>query len=152
MTTAARYQTGQCGRKHTRKENEMNWQPVEINGVAIEIRDRGSGEPIVLVHGSMGDELAAVLTQPVLADRYRLVDYHRRGYGRSECTQMPVSIEQQSADCRAIMQHLGIERAHFVGQSYGGVIILQVARDAPEAVHTLALLEPALPSVMFSSV
>ena len=49
------------------------------------------------------------------------------------------------------MRHQGIERAHFVGQSYGGAILLQVARDAPEVVHTLALLEPALPSVMFSS-
>jgi pimeloyl-ACP methyl ester carboxylesterase len=99
----------------------------------------------------MGDELAAILTQPALADQYRLIDYHRRGYGCSECLKMPVSIEQQSADCLAIMRHLGIERAHFSGQSYGGVIILQVARDAPEVVRTLALLEPALPSVMFNS-
>jgi pimeloyl-ACP methyl ester carboxylesterase len=129
----------------------MDWQPVEINGVTLEIRDRGSGDPVVFVHGSMGDELAAVLTQPALADRYRLVDYHRRGYGGSECPHMPVSIEQQSADCLAIVRHLGIEWAHFVGQSYGGAIILQVALDAPEAVHTLALLEPALPSVMFNS-
>ena len=63
----------------------MGWQPIEINGVKMEIRDRGSGEPIVFVHGSMGDELAAVLTEPALADHYRLVDYHRRGYGGSEC-------------------------------------------------------------------
>jgi pimeloyl-ACP methyl ester carboxylesterase len=129
----------------------MDWQPVEINGVTMEVRDRGAGEPIVFVHGSMGDELAAVLKEPALVDRYRLVDYHRRGYGCSECTQMPVPIEQQSADCLAVMRHLGIERAHLSGQSYGGVILLQVARDAPRVVHTLALLEPALPSVMFGS-
>ena len=59
----------------------MDWQPVNINGVTLELRDRGSGEPIVFVHGSMGDELVALLTQPALADHYRLVDYHRRGYG-----------------------------------------------------------------------
>lgn len=129
----------------------MTMQRTEINGVALELRDRGSGEPVVFVHGSMGDELAAVLDEPVLANQYRLVDYHRRGYGASECPQIPVSIAQQSADCRAIMRHLGVERAHFVGQSYGGVIILQVALDAPEAVHTLALLEPALPAVLFNS-
>jgi pimeloyl-ACP methyl ester carboxylesterase len=99
----------------------------------------------------MGDELAAVLTEPALTDRYRLVDYHRRGFGGSECPQMPVSLEQQSADCQAVMRHLGIERAHFCGQSYGGAISLQVVRDAPEIVHTLALLEPALPAVMGAS-
>ena len=53
------------------------------------------------------------------------------------------------SDYTPFLQHLGIERAHFVGQSYGGAIILQVALDAPETVHSLALLEPALPSVMF---
>jgi pimeloyl-ACP methyl ester carboxylesterase len=129
----------------------MNWQPVTINGVKMEIRDRGSGEPIMFVHGAMGDELAAVLEQPALTQRFRLIDYHRRGFCGSECPQMPVDIAQQSADCLAVMWHLGLSWAHFSGQSYGGAIILQVALDAPEAVHSLALLEPALPSIMFGS-
>ena len=105
----------------------------------------------MFVHGSMGDECAAVLVEPTLANHYRLIDYHRRGYGSSECPEVPVSISQQTADCRAVMQHLGVERAHFVGQSYGGVILLQMALDAPDAVHSLAPLEPALPSVLFNS-
>jgi pimeloyl-ACP methyl ester carboxylesterase len=49
------------------------------------------------------------------------------------------------------MQHLGVERAHLVGQSYGGVIILQIVLEAPELVHSLSLLEPALPSILFNS-
>ena len=49
------------------------------------------------------------------------------------------------------MHHLGVERAHLVGQSGGGIILLQMALDAPNAVHSLALLEPALPSVLFNS-
>ena len=126
-------------------------QLTKISGVSLEIRDEGSGEPIVFVHGSMGDECAAVVTEPALANHYRIIDYHRRGYGDSECPEIPVGISQQSADCRAILHHLDVERAHFVGQSYGGVIILQIALDAPELVHSLALLEPALPSVLFNS-
>lgn len=126
-------------------------QRTKINGVELEIRVVGSGEPILFVHGAMGDECAAVLTEPTLANRYRLIDYHRRGWGNSERPESPVSISQQAADCRALMKHLGFERAHFVGQSYGGVILLQVALDAPDAVHSLALLEPALPSVLLNS-
>jgi pimeloyl-ACP methyl ester carboxylesterase len=133
------------------KETTMNRQPVTINGVKLEIRDRGSGEPIMFVHGAMGDELAAVLEQPALTERFRLIDYHRRGFGGSAPVPESFGIAQQSADCLAVMRHLGIERAHFSGQSYGGVIILQVALDAPEVVHSLALLEPALPAIMFSS-
>ena len=123
----------------------------KIDGVTLEVIDRGGGEPVVFVHGSMGDECFAVLEEQALTDQYRLIHYHRRGYGNSECPEMPVSISRQSADCRALMQELGIDRAHFVGQSYGGIILLQIARDAPEMVQTLSLLEPALPSVLFSS-
>ena len=123
----------------------------QINSVELEIRDRGAGEPVVFVHGAMGDECAAVLVEPALAHQYRLIDYQRRGWGNSECLNAPLSIAQQAADCRAVMHHLGVQRAHLVGQSYGGLILLQMALDTPDAVHTLALLEPALPSVLFTS-
>ncbi len=117
--------------------------------VPMEIRVRGVGEPVLFVHGAMGDECAAVLQEPALTGHYRLIDYHRRGYGDTPCHQVPVTVAQQTADCLAIMRAMGIERAHLVGQSYGGAVILQVALDAPEAAHTLALLEPALPLILF---
>lgn len=126
-------------------------QLTKINGVSLEIRDQGSGEPVVFVHGSMGDECAAIVREPAMVTHYRIIDYHRRGYGESECPEMPVSIQQQSEDCRALLQHLGVERAHFVGQSYGAVILLQIALDAPKIMQSLALLEPPLPSVIFNS-
>jgi pimeloyl-ACP methyl ester carboxylesterase len=132
----------------------MTWAQMhnaDINGVTLELSDRGSGEPVVFVHGSMGDECAAVLIEPALANQFRVIHYHRRGYGNSERPETPVSMREQAADCRAVMQHVGIERAHFVGQSYGGVILLQTALDFPDVVHSLALLEPALPSVLGNS-
>lgn len=132
----------------------MNWQRMQrtaINGVELEIGVSGVGEPVVFIHGAMGDECAAVVIEPALANHYRLIDYHRRGWGDSEPLTAPLTIEHQAADCLAVMHHLGIERAHLVGQSYGGVILLQMALDAPDAVHTLALLEPGLPSILFNS-
>jgi pimeloyl-ACP methyl ester carboxylesterase len=135
-------------------EVEMPWQAMqrtEIDGVELELLDRGAGEPVVFVHGSMGDECAAVLAEPILANHFRLIHYHRRGYGDSKGSETPVSISQQAADCRAVLQHLGVDRAHCVGQSYGGVILLQMALDFPDAVQSLALLEPSLPSVLGNS-
>jgi pimeloyl-ACP methyl ester carboxylesterase len=123
----------------------------EINGAELDFKDRGSGEPVVFVHGGMGDECAAIVTEPALASKYRLIDYHRRGWGNSSNPEIPVSLVQQAADCKAIMGHLGVGRAHLVGQSYGGAIILELARDNPAVGHSLALLEPALPSVLFNS-
>ena len=123
-------------------------QLAEINGVELEILNTGSGEPVMFVHGGMGDECFAVLAEPALANSYRLIHHHRRGWGKSELPAAPVSISQQAADCKAVLKHLGIERAHVVGQSSGAVIVLQFARDSPDYVYSLALLEPSLPSVL----
>ena len=119
-----------------------------IDGIELEYEVWGLGEPVVLVHGShVADAFAPLLAEPVLTTCYRLISYHRRGFAGSTHSGAPVSIAQQAADCRALMQGLGVERAHIVGHSYGGVIALQLALDAPQAVHSLALLEPALLAV-----
>jgi pimeloyl-ACP methyl ester carboxylesterase len=120
----------------------------QIDGRALEYEIRGAGEPVVLVHGAhVADAFAPLLAEPVLTERYQLILYHRRGFAGSTHPDGPLSIVQQARDCRALMQHLGVQRAHVVGHSYGGVIALQLALDAPEAVHSLALLEPALLTV-----
>lgn len=121
---------------------------ININGARLEVRERGAGDPVVFVHGAMGDECAAAVKEPGLTNHYRVIDYHRRGYGRSENPEKRVTVTQEVADLQAILDHLGVQRAHFVGQSYGGIILLQMALDHPDAVQSLALLEPALPSIL----
>ncbi|MFY9608465.1 MAG: alpha/beta hydrolase [Blastocatellia bacterium] len=117
----------------------------KIGGSELEYEVRGAGEPVVLVHGShIADAFAPLLVEPVLTQRYQLILYHRRGFASSTHPDGPLSIVEQAADCRAFMQHLGVQCAHIVGHSYGGAIAVQLALDAPEAVHSLALLEPAL--------
>ena len=117
----------------------------QVGGVELEYEVRGEGEPVVLVHGShIADSFAPLLAEPVLTQRYQLILYHRRGFAGSTHPDGPVSIVQQAADCRALMGHLGVQAAHIVGHAYGGAIAVQLALDAPEAVHSLALLEPAL--------
>ncbi|MGF1473055.1 MAG: alpha/beta fold hydrolase [Rubrobacteraceae bacterium] len=116
-----------------------------IDGVELEYEVWGEGEPVVLIHPShFADAFAPLLAEPELAGRYQLILYHRRGYAGSTPADGPLSVREQAADCRALIQSLGVERAHVVGHSYGGPISLQLALDAPEVVHSLALLEPAL--------
>ena len=73
--------------------------------------------------------------------------FHRRGYAGSSPARAPFSLAEQAADCLGLLRHLGIERAHVVGHSSGAVIALRLALDAPEIVHSLVLLEPALINV-----
>ena len=120
---------------------------VDINDVELEVHERGSGEPVVFIH-ALRDEWYGVLAEPALADRYRLIYYHRRGHGESDGTGLPISISQQAADCRAVMQQFGVDRAHIAGLSGGGAYALQFALDYPDSVHSLALLEPSVPVLL----
>jgi pimeloyl-ACP methyl ester carboxylesterase len=118
---------------------------VSIDGAKLEYVASGSGEPVILIHGALiADTFRPLLAESTLAGRYRLILYHRRGYAGSSCASGPVSVAEQAADCRALLRHLGVERAHVVGHSYGGAIALQLALDSPGVALSLALLEPAL--------
>jgi pimeloyl-ACP methyl ester carboxylesterase len=116
----------------------------DIDGVTLEFDDSGTGEPVVFIHGAfIADAFRPLLAQPTLPG-YRLITYRRRGYGDSTRTEGPISAERQAADCLGLVRWLDLDRAHVVGHSYGGDVALQLALDAPQAVRSLALLEPAL--------
>ncbi|WP_037045654.1 alpha/beta fold hydrolase [Pseudonocardia halophobica] len=121
---------------------------VSVNGAELEVAVEGSGETIVFIHGGgMADSFLPVALDPVVRGHYRTVRYRRRGYGASSPVQGPVAVAEHASDCRALLGELGVQRAHVVGQSYGGAVALQLAVDAPEVVTTLALFEPALLAV-----
>jgi pimeloyl-ACP methyl ester carboxylesterase len=115
------------------------------DGAELEYEVSGTGEPVVFIHGAfIADTFRPLLAEPSLGGRYQLILYHRRGYAGSSRASEPVSVARQAADCRALLRHLGVERAHVVGHSYGGIVALQLALDAPGVAHSLALLEPGL--------
>jgi pimeloyl-ACP methyl ester carboxylesterase len=118
-----------------------------IDGIELEYEVRGTGEPVVLMHGGVcADFFRPLLEQPALGDRHSLISYHRTGYAGSGRLPGAVSFARQAAHCLALMRHLGIVRAHVVGHSSSASMALQLALDAPDAVHSLALLEPARPA------
>jgi pimeloyl-ACP methyl ester carboxylesterase len=85
------------------------------------------------------------MDESALAAHYRLLSYHRAGFAGSDRIEGLISIAEHAAHCALLMRHLGIERAHVVGHSSSAVIALQLALDFPDAMHTLALMEPARP-------
>src|SRR5215510_7119226 len=120
-------------------------ETLDIDGKTFEYECRGAGEPVILIHGSVvADSFLPLMEQHALNSHFRLVRYHRRGYIGSTHSPPPVSIADQAHDCVELMRQLGIDRAHLVGHSYGGVIALMTALEEPALVHTLSLLEPAL--------
>jgi pimeloyl-ACP methyl ester carboxylesterase len=119
----------------------------KINGVELEYEVVGSGEPVLLISPVLADGFLPLLSERVLADRYQLIRYHKRGWVGSTHTPAPVSIEDHAADAAALLEHLGVRRAHIAGHSSGAAVAAQLALHHPQTVRTLMLLELSLFSV-----
>jgi pimeloyl-ACP methyl ester carboxylesterase len=119
----------------------------EVNGVELEYEVRGDGEPVLLIDMLIADCFVPLLPEPALAHRYTLIRYHKRGWVGSTHSPPPVSIRDHAADAAALLDHLGVRRAHIVGHSTGASIGAQLALDNADTVHTLTLLEPTLVSL-----
>jgi pimeloyl-ACP methyl ester carboxylesterase len=119
----------------------------QVNGMELEYQVVGSGEPVLFISSVLADGFLPLMAEPALADRCQLIRYHRRGWVGSTHTPPPVSIADHAADAAALLDRLGVRRAHVAGHSAGAVVAAQLALDSPESVHTLTLLEPLLLSV-----
>jgi 3-oxoadipate enol-lactonase len=123
----------------------------KVNGVELEYEARGSGEPLLLISPVVADGFRPLLSQPALTSRYRLISYHKRGWAGSTRTTAPVSVADHAADAAALLDHLGVRRAHVAGHSSGAAVAVQLAIDHPEMVQTLVLEELSLLSLAAAS-
>jgi pimeloyl-ACP methyl ester carboxylesterase len=122
---------------------------VQLNGADIEYEVRGSGAPVVFIHGAiLSDGFVPVIGQTGIPENFQIVHYRRRGYAGSSRAPAGMTIQGWAGDCIALLNHLGIASAHVAGHSFGAGIALQMAIDAPGRVRKLALLEPPLGSLV----
>lgn len=106
----------------------------------IYYEEHGSGIPLVLAHGFNTSGRTWERLAPGLASRYRVIVPDLRGHGRSTGAPETIHHERFAADLVALLDHLGVERAHFVGHSSGGMCLLFVGTRYPERARTLALV------------
>jgi hypothetical protein len=84
-----------------------------LDAVELEYQVIGSGEAVLLIPpGPLADGFLPFLSEETLADRYRLIQFHRRGQVGSSQTTPPVSYSDQAADAAGLLSHLGVGRAH----------------------------------------
>jgi len=120
----------------------------EIDRATLRHEVTGSGEPVLLIStGPIADSFLPFVSEQALADDYCLIRYHQRRLDASAPSPIPVSFGEHAADAVALLDHLGVRRAHVVGHSTGAAIALQMAVDHSRIVHSLTLLEPPLLSV-----
>jgi pimeloyl-ACP methyl ester carboxylesterase len=116
---------------------------VKVNQADLAYQAKGTGEPVLLIGtGPIADSFVPFFSEPVLVERFRLIRYRQRQMSTNGHGSGPVSFATHAADAAALLEHLGIRRAHVAGHSTGAIVTLQLALDRPDLVHSLTLLEP----------
>ncbi len=112
---------------------------VHANGIDIYYSQRGEGPDLVLVMGLGAHSGAWALNAPELAKQFRVTTFDNRGAGRTSAPDEPYSIRQMADDTAALLESIGIERAHVVGASMGGMIAQELAINYPDRIDRLVL-------------
>lgn len=100
---------------------------------------RGTGAPLLLIQGLGYARWSWEPVVPGLAERYRVLFFDNRGIGESDRPDGPYTAAQMAGDALQVLDEAGIERAHVLGASLGGMIAQEVAVAAPERVDKLVL-------------
>ncbi|MBI1203934.1 MAG: alpha/beta fold hydrolase [Rhodopseudomonas sp.] len=111
------------------------------DGVKLYYEEAGSGTPIVFVHEFASDHRGWEPQMREFGKRHRCIAYSARGYTPSDvpADKSAYSYVHVMRDCVAVLDHLGLDKAHLIGLSMGGYTALQVALNHPDRVRSLVL-------------
>lgn len=115
---------------------------VENNGTKLYYEMKGAGHPIVLIHGGYLDRRMWDEQFTVLAERYQVVRYDIRGFGRSD---LPAVAYSDREDLYALLQALNIKQTYLLALSLGGIIAVEFTLEHPEMVDALILEGTPIP-------
>ncbi|QJD58945.1 alpha/beta hydrolase [Pseudomonas sp. gcc21] len=135
---AARYCTSRA-----EKEYPPAGQFVEVDGVRLHYVERGSGEPLVLLHGaaSMTDDFLISPFLEMAAERYRVIVFDRPGYGYSERPRSTVwGPVTQAALFQEAFRKLDIDQPLVLGHSWGAMVALALGLDFPWSIKGVVLM------------
>jgi pimeloyl-ACP methyl ester carboxylesterase len=124
---------------------------IELDEVALEVGDRGTGAPVVLLHGWPDTaDLWRHQVPALVADDYRVVTPDLRGFGGSS---RPVEVDAYTAprmigDVVGLLDRLSIGRAHLVGHDWGAALAWMTASLVPERVASLTALSVGHPAAL----
>jgi len=110
---------------------------VEVAGAKIFYTIYGKGDPVVLLHGGLGNSEHFGFQLPALVDRFQVIAIDSRGQGRSTKGKGPITYDQMAADVVAVLDKLAIKRASVVGWSDGGEIALKLGIAFADRVDRL---------------
>ena len=112
-----------------------------LHGHRVAYRSAGSGPAIVLVHGITSTSATWERVMPYLATRFTVIAPDLLGHGQSAKPRGDYSLGAYASGVRDLMVTLGHESATFVGHSFGGGVVMQLAYQFPERCERLVLVD-----------
>lgn len=110
-----------------------------INGVELAYELRGTGKPLVMIHGAQGDQSMFNNVLPAFVKDFRVLTFDQRGSGLSEKPDHACTMAMLADDTAALMDHVGFTSAHILGVSMGGMIALEFVLRHPQKARSVVL-------------
>lgn len=106
--------------------------------------DPDNGKPALLLANALGTDMSMWEDQlPALREHFRVVRFDDRGHGGSDVPDTPYTIDRLGRDARGVLDAVGVESAHVVGLSKGGMVAAWLAANKPDYVEKLVICASA---------
>ncbi|MCW2647152.1 MAG: Hydrolase [Pseudonocardiales bacterium] len=110
----------------------------DVNGLHMYYEIHGEGSPLVVLHGGMLTiELSFAPVIPTLSARHQIIGVEMQGHGRTGDIDRPITPAALAGDVVALLDELGIDRAHVFGHSMGAGVALELGVNHPDRVRSL---------------
>jgi len=113
----------------------------QVNDITIAYNDQGTGLPIVFLHAYPLNRTMWSTQEHELSSQFRIITIDLRGHGESDAPLWSYTLDQSAHDVRALLDHLAIHEALFVGLSMGGYILFAFYRKYADRVKGLILAD-----------
>lgn len=111
----------------------------EVNGLNLYYEVHGSGKPVILLHGGLGNGAMFEPILPTLAEHHQVILPDLQGHGRTADIDRPLDVRLMADDIAALIDHLGLDKPDLVGYSLGGGVAFFTAVRHPEKVRRMVM-------------
>ena len=138
--------TGACAASQETLVNEPEAAPAprsgyaDINGIHYYYEIEGTGDPVLVLHGGLGNGSVFAPARAALAEKHQVIAVDLQGHGRTNLGDRPIRLPDIADDMAALLDQLGYDQVDVVGYSFGGGIAFRLGVQHPAKVRRLVIV------------